>query len=92
MKQNIGQIKGRWSRKLGKRRRRKWKRERAKRKRKKRKRGAETCSLKKQQILMDLIDVEDGGVAVVLPSLGAQHIFILIELCFHCRGSFVLEI
>ena len=77
---------------MGKRRRRKWKRERTKRKRNKRKRGAETCSLKKQQVLMGLIHVEDGCVAVVLPSLGTQNVFILIELCFHCQGSFVLEI
>ena len=85
MKHNIGQIKGN-------RRRRKWKRERTKRMRKKRKRGAETCSLKKQQVLMGLNDVEDGSVAVILPSLGAQHVFILIELCFYCWCSFVLEI
>jgi hypothetical protein len=29
---------------------------------------------------------------VDLPNLGAQHVFILIELSFHCLGLFVLEI
>ena len=34
-----------------------------------------------------------GKMAVVdLPSLGTQHVFILIELCFHCLGLFGLEI
>jgi hypothetical protein len=28
--------------------------------------------------------VEDGSVVVDLPNLGAQHVFILTELCFHC--------
>jgi hypothetical protein len=31
-------------------------------------------------------DVEDGSVVVDLPNLGAQHVFILIESCFYCRG------
>jgi hypothetical protein len=35
--------------------------------------------------------VEDGSVAVDLPNLVAQHVFILVELCFHCRGIFGLE-
>jgi hypothetical protein len=39
-----------------------------------------------------LIDVEDDSVMVDLPSLGAQHILILTELCFHCPGIFGLEI
>jgi hypothetical protein len=34
---------------------------------------------------------EDGSIVVDLPNIGAQHIFILIELCFHCRGIFGLE-
>jgi hypothetical protein len=42
--------------------------------------------LEKPQVLGGLIDGEDGSVAVDLPNLGAQHVFILIELCFHCRG------
>jgi hypothetical protein len=44
------------------------------------------------QVLRGLIDGEDGSVAVDLPSLGAQHVFILIVLCFHCWGIFGLEI
>jgi hypothetical protein len=36
--------------------------------------------------------VEDGSVAVDLPNLDAQHLFILTELCFHCPGIFGLEI
>ena len=39
-----------------------------------------------------LIDVEDGSIAVDLPNLGAQHVFIVIELCFHCLDLFELEI
>ena len=27
---------------------------------------------------------EDGSVAVHLPNLGTRHVFIFIELCFHC--------
>ena len=44
--------------------------------------GSETC----------LIDWEDGSVVVDLPSLGKHHVFILIELYFHCQGIFGLEI
>ena len=40
----------------------------------------------------DLIDGEDSGVVLDLPSLGAQLVFILIELCFHCWGLLGLEI
>jgi hypothetical protein len=29
---------------------------------------------------------------ICLPNLGAQHVFILIELCFHCQSLFGLEI
>ena len=36
--------------------------------------------------------MEDGSVAVNPPNLGAQHAFILIELCFHCWSIFGLEI
>jgi hypothetical protein len=32
--------------------------------------------------------VEDGSVMVDLPNLDAQHVIILIVLCFHCRGIF----
>ena len=48
--------------------------------------------LEKPQGLRGLIDGEDGSVVVDLPNLGAQHVFILIVLCFHCRGIFGLEI
>jgi hypothetical protein len=37
-------------------------------------------------------DVEDGSVAVGLPNLGAQQVFILVEFCFHCWGIFGLDI
>jgi uncharacterized membrane protein HdeD (DUF308 family) len=87
----IGQIKGRWSRRLGEGRRRKWKREERQRRRKKKSR-AEAHGLEKLQVLSGLIDVKDGSVAVALPNLGAQHVFILIVLCFHCQGIFRLEI
>ena len=40
--------------------------------------GAEAPGLEKQlQVLRGLIDVEDGSVAVGLPNLGTQHVFIL---------------
>ena len=87
----IGQIKGKVEQKVGKRRRRKWKRERMQKRRKKKSR-AEAHGLEKLQVLRGLIDVEDGSVAVDLPNLGTQLVFILIELCFHCRGIFGLEI
>ena len=51
----IGQIKGRWSRRLGERRRRKWKRERMQRRRKKKKSRAEAHGLEKPQVLRGLI-------------------------------------
>ena len=72
------------------RRRRKWKRERTQRRRKKSR--AEAHGLEKPKVLRGLIDGEDGSVAVELPNLGTQHVFILIELCFHCSGIFGLEI
>mgnify|MGYP006972711577 CR=1 FL=1 len=84
----IGQIKGKVEQKMRERRRRKWKRERMQRRRKKKKSRAEAHGLEKPQVLRGLIDVEDGSVAVDLPNLGSQHVFILIELCFHCRGIF----
>jgi hypothetical protein len=73
------------------RRKRKWKRERMHRRRKK-KSGAEAHGLEIPQVLRGLIDMEDGSVVVDLPTLGAQHVFVLIELCFHCQGIFGLEI
>jgi hypothetical protein len=82
----IGQIKGRWSRRLRERRRRKWKREKTQRRKKRS--GAEVHGLKKQQVLRGLIDVEDGSVVVDLPNLGTWHVFILTMLCFHCWGIF----
>jgi hypothetical protein len=65
-------------------RRRKWKRERMRRRRKKSR--AEAQGLEKLQVLRGLIYMEDGSVVVDLPNLGAQHVFILTVLCFHCRG------
>ena len=62
--------------------------ERTQRRRKKKKSRAEAHGLEKPQVLRGLIDVEDGSVVVDLPNLGAQHVFILIVLCFHCRGIF----
>ena len=79
----IGQIKGKVEQKM--------ERERMQRRRKKKSR-AEAHGLEKPQVLRGLIDVEDGSVAVDLPNLGAQHVFILIELCFHCPDLFGLEI
>jgi hypothetical protein len=80
----IGQIKGKWSRRWRERKGRKWKRERTQRKRKKKSR-AEAHGLEKPQVLRGLIDGKDGSVEVVdLPNLGAQYVFILIVLCFHC--------
>jgi hypothetical protein len=84
----LGRKKGR----LGERRRRKSKRERTQRSRKKKKSRAEARGLEKPQVLRGLIDVEDGSVVVDLPNLGAQHVFILTESCFHCQGLFGLEI
>ena len=74
---------------MGERRRRKWKRERTQRRRRKKKSGADAHGLEKLQVLRGLIDGEDGSVAVDLPNLGAQHVFILIVLCFHCWGTSV---
>ena len=50
--------------------------------RKKKKSRAEAQGLEKPQVLRGLLDGEDGSVVVGLPNLGAQHVFILIELCF----------
>jgi hypothetical protein len=58
----------------------------------KKKSRTEAHGLEKLQVLRGLIDVEDGSVAVDLPNLGTQHVFILIELCFYCQGIFGLEI
>jgi hypothetical protein len=49
---------------------------------------AEAHGLEKRQVLRGLIDMEDGSVVVGLLNLGAQHIIIITELCFHCRGIF----
>jgi hypothetical protein len=88
----IGQIKGRWGRRWGERGRRKWEREKTQRRRKKKKIRAEAHGLEKLQVIRGLIDVKDGSVAVDLPNLGTQHIFILIESCFHFQGIFGLDI
>jgi hypothetical protein len=91
----IGQRKGkkkgeeRGKGKVREERRRKRKRERTQRRWKKKKSGAH--SLEKPQVLRGLIDVEDDSVVVDLPNLGAQHVFILIVLFFHCQGIFGME-
>ena len=54
--------------------------------------GAEAHGLEKPQVLRGLIDVEDGNVAVDLPNLGVQLVFILTELCSLCTGLLGLEI
>jgi hypothetical protein len=59
---------------------------------KKKKSGEDAHGLEKPQVLRGLIDVEDGSVVVDLPSLDAQHAFILTELCFHRWGIFGLDI
>jgi hypothetical protein len=87
----IGQIKRKVEWKERKKKE-KWKRERTQRRRKKKKSRKEVHGLEKSQVLRDLIDVGDDSVAVDLPSLGSKHVFILIELCFHCRDIFGLEI
>ena len=63
--------------------------------RRRKKSRAEAHVLEKLQVIRGLIDGEDGedgSVVVDLPNLGAQHVFILIELCFHCPGLSGLEI
>ena len=64
--------------------------ERTQRRRKKSKSRAEAHILEKPQVIRSLIDVEDGSVVVDLPNLGPQHVFILIELYFHCLGICVI--
>jgi hypothetical protein len=53
---------------------------------------AEAPGLEKPQVIRGLLYGEDGSVVVDLPNKGTQHVFILIELCFHCLGLFGLEI
>ena len=53
---------------------------------------SETHGLEKPQVIRDLIAGEYSSVVVDLPNVGTQHVFILIELCFHCTGLFGLEI
>jgi hypothetical protein len=58
-------------RKVGrKKKKKKWKRERMQRRRRKKKSRAEAHGLEKLKVLRGLIEVEDGGVVVDLPSLG----------------------
>jgi hypothetical protein len=56
--------------------------------RKKKKTRVEAHGLEKLQVLRSLLDVED----VDLPNLSTQHIIILTVLCFHCWGTFGMEI
>jgi hypothetical protein len=55
-------------------------------------RGGARRKAEKLQVKRGLIDMEDGSVGVDLPNLGTQHVFLLVELCFHCPGIFGLEI
>jgi hypothetical protein len=52
---------------------------------------AEAHGLEQLQLIRGRIDRKDGSEVVDLPNLGAQFVFILIELCFHCWGIFRLE-
>ena len=94
----IGQIKGKVERKVGREEKEKMEegedaeeeeeREKIegglrKKRRKKKKSGAEAHGLEKPQVLRGLIDGEDGCVAVDLPSLSIQLVFILTVLCYH---------
>lgn len=54
--------------------------------RKKKESGAEAPSLGKLQVIRGLLYREDGSVVGDLPNLGAQQVFILMELCFHFPG------
>ena len=82
----IGQTKGETEQKEGReRRRRKWKKERMQKKKKSRA-EAQAQGLEKPQVLRGLIDVEGGSVAVDLPNLGTQHVFILIVCVFIARA------
>ena len=86
----IGQIKGRWSR--NKEKKEVWERQKAEEEEKKKESRAEAHGLEKPQVLRGLVDVEDGSIVVDLTNLGAQHVIISAELCFHCQGIFGLEI
>lgn len=52
------------------------------------KNGAETHGLEKPQVIKNLMNGEYSSVVVELPNVGTQHVFILIELCFHCLDIF----
>lgn len=66
----------------------KMERERTQKKREKWKIRSGTYGLEKPQVLNGLIHVEECSVMVDLHNLGTQHLFILIELCFHCQAIF----
>jgi hypothetical protein len=55
---------------------REWKQKKMQRRREKKSRAEAHC-MEKPQVLRGLIDVEDGSVAVDMPNLGTQHVFIL---------------
>ena len=48
--------------------------------------------LEKAQVIKGLIHMEDCSAMGDLHNLGTQHLFILIELYFHCQTIFGLEI
>ena len=56
----------------------------------KEKQSRSTWPGEKSQVLRGLIAVDDN-VAIDLPNLGAQLVFILFDLCFYCWGIFGLE-
>jgi hypothetical protein len=81
-----------WGREKKRRERREKERKRRTKRRRWEESRAEAPGLEKPQVLRGLLYGEDGSVAVDLPNLGARHVFILIELCFHSLGLFGLEI
>jgi hypothetical protein len=87
----IGQIKGKVEQKAG---REKEKMEEGKdaEKEEEGEKQSRSTQLEKLQVIRGLIEMEDGSVAVALPNLGAQCVFLLTELCFLCRDIFGLEI
>ena len=81
-----------WGREKKRRERREKERKRRTKRRRWEESRAEAPGLEKPQAIRSLIHGEYGSVAIDLPNLGTQLVFILIELCFHCRGMFGLQI
>jgi hypothetical protein len=83
----IGQIKGKVEQKVGREKKEKMGEEEGEEEEK----WSRSTWPGEPQVIRGLIEVEDGSVVVDLPNLSAQHVFILIELCFHCWGTFRIE-